>query len=379
MALRVLFVNRMASMLRGGGETYDLEISRHLAGLGCEVSYLSGIPVFGRAVTPIQRERSFTLRTPYAASLPWDKFKGGWRLRAFDFLCFEYAAARWALKREAQFDIVQVCELPRFVNFWKKGGGAAPVVMRMTSPIYHDPVNGVAQADALIASGTTIDKIRGDVRDDCVNVPNGVDTGLFRPHESAFRKKHGIGADEIVVLYVARFAGVKRHLFLLKAFASALKTLPNMRLVLVGSGHDEPLSKTTAKELGISDRVLFLGEYPFDEVPDVYSSADIKVMASDYESFSFTTLEAMASGLPLVVTNTEWVPRLIGGDEGGRVTAIDDNDGFAEAILELAQNEDLRRKMGERNRQEAVQNYGWTASARKLLTLYEGMLGEKEG
>lgn len=61
--MRVLFVNRMASIERGGGETFDLEISRHLEKMGCEISYLSGLPLFGRAKTPIAHPRSFTVRS----------------------------------------------------------------------------------------------------------------------------------------------------------------------------------------------------------------------------------------------------------------------------------------------------------------------------
>ena len=94
--MKILFINRMASMVRGGGETFDLEIARHLAVEGCNVTFLSGIPLFSRAITPLRDRQNFTIRTPYFGWFPWDSVKGGWRLRLFDFWCFETAAVRWA-------------------------------------------------------------------------------------------------------------------------------------------------------------------------------------------------------------------------------------------------------------------------------------------
>src|ERR1700690_3511 len=110
--MRVLFVNRMVSMVRGGGETFDLEIARHLKIIGCEVSFLSGIPLFGGARTPVQGLSSHTIHTPYTGWFPWDQVKGGWRLRLTDFWIFEERAAAWVARHQGDFDVIQVCELP---------------------------------------------------------------------------------------------------------------------------------------------------------------------------------------------------------------------------------------------------------------------------
>ena len=67
--------------------------------------------------------------------------------------------------------------------------------------------------------------------------------------------------------------------------------------------------------------------------------ADLKVISSFHESFSFAALEAMATGLPLVVTRTEWIPRLIGEDQGGMVVPNDDAAAFAQAMLEIYRDE----------------------------------------
>jgi glycosyltransferase involved in cell wall biosynthesis len=353
-------------------------MARHLAGLGCDVTFLSGIPFFGRAAAPVasngMKLRAYAIRSPYFGDLKWDSVPAGWRVMQLDYSLFQRRALSWLLARRREFDVVQACELPRLVAGWKAARTGVPVVMRLTSPIYHDPVGGITAADRLIASGTTIGKIRAEVRPDCANIPNGVDTDLFRPHESTFRRERGIAADEIVVLYVARFAGVKNHPMLVRAFARMMREAPRARLVLVGSGPNREATEALCAEQGIGDRVIFTGETSFAGTADIYAAADIKVIASDYESFSFTALEAMATGLPLVVTDTQWVPRLIGISEGGCVVPKNDDEAMGRALTELARNPALRARLGARNREVAVREYGWDASAGKLLHLYRELI-----
>lgn len=372
MRLRVLFVNRMASMVRGGGETFDLEMSRHLEQLGCEISFLSGIPLLSGAQTPIASPRSHTLRTPYLGWFPWDKVKGGWRLRLADFYVFEKMAARWVAAHQTLFDVIQVCELPTFVGTIKNRHLALPVVMRMTAPDYYDTGDAMHKADAIIASGATMEKLKS-VRANCVNIPNGVDVEHFKPHASTFRKSHGIPEEDFVILFVARFQAVKNHEMLISAFSRLLPRCPQARLVLAGSGPLEGRIRDRCRAEGLAERVMFLGEVPFTELPDVYAAADLKVITSIYESFCFAALEAMATALPLVVTDTDWVPKLIGFGEGGVVVKKDDADAMAAAVVELAADRPRRLVMGKHNRETVVRDYQWRGSAEKLLSLYEDL------
>lgn len=402
--IRVLFINRMASIERGGGETFDLEMGRQLAMLGCEVSFLTGVPLFGRrrlgpkewwseapdtsnATNEVQEVvrseriseviKDYSIRSPYFGWLPWDKFSGGWRIRVADFRCFQQKAARWVAARAGQFDIVQVCELPGFVDYFKQRNGALPVSMRLTAPDFYDPYGALKRADAVIASGTTIQKMREGARLDCVNVPNGVDIALFRPHVTNFRKEHGWSESDFVVLSVARFQSVKNHAMLIEAFRVFHAEEPCARLVLAGSGPLESSIRSSCAALGIAHRVSFLGEVPYDRVSDLYASADLAVISSDYESFSFVALEAMATQLPLLVTATGWVPTLIGGSAntpgevtGGLVVPCRDTSAFALALKRLSSDPDVRVGMGLWNRERVVRDFGWAASAEKLLGLY---------
>ncbi len=364
---RVLFVNRMAGLERGGGETFDLEISRHLARAGARVSFLTGAPLFGPPPMPLAG--AHVLHTPWLKRFPWDKVKGGWRIRQVEFEIFEWRAARWVAQHAGEFDILQVCELPNFVHWLKRRGVKTPVVMRLTAPNYHDPRGGVPQADALIASGTSIARLREAGVDRVVDIPNAVDADRFRPQASDFRARHGIGRDEFVALYVARFQAFKNHAMLVDAFARFVQERPAARLVLAGSGPLRERTERQAAERGVADRILFLGEVPFAELPAIYAAADVKVVASDYESFCFAAIEAMSSGLPVLTTDCAWVPRLV-ADGAGMVVPAGDATAFAAGLKKLADNPALRQRMGAAGRQQVLERHTWPASAERLMELY---------
>lgn len=369
--LRVLFVNRMACLERGGGETFDLEISRHLAKAGAQVSYLCGAPLLRPAPLPVAGAR--TLRTPWLRRFPWDKVKGGWRVRQLEFEIFEWRAARWIAKHAGEFDVIQVCELPNLVHWLKRRGVRTPVVMRLTAPNYYDPRGGVKQADALIASGTSIQKLRERGHAAVVDVPNAVDADLFKPQSSDFRQRHGIGRDEFVALYVARFQAFKNHAVLLDAFARLVREHAAARLVLVGSGPLRERCEQQVADLGVAEKVLFLGETPYGELPAVYAAADAKVISSDYESFCFAALEAMSTGLPVLTTDCAWVPRLV-ADGAGLVVPVGDAAALAAGLKKLAENPALRQRMGATGRQQVLERHTWPASAEKLKRLYAGLV-----
>jgi len=410
--MRVLFVNRMASLVRGGGETFDLEISAELQRLGCEVSYMTGAPQWGRPVLPLGRSRAHLVHSPYLPWFPWDKVKGGWRVRVWEFQQFENKAAAWIQLHANEFDIIQICELPYLVSLLKsKLRGPAPkIVMRLTAPNAFDPWGGIGKADGLIASGTSIEIIRRTVRPDVHDIPNAVDSSRFRESDIAgstnndFRCIHGIADDAVVLLYVARFQAFKNHGLLLRAFALIADRLPNVCLVLAGSGPLQRDARQQVRSLGLTDRVVFLDEVAYEELPRVYAAADIKVISSDYESFCFAAVEAMATGLPVVTTDCGWVPRLLGDSlppiekqgvdsddpperfggadpghrireaPGGLIVGRNDPASLAAAVLRLTGDAGQAKRFGKWNREKAVREHGWESSAQKLLKMYEDIV-----
>lgn len=408
---RVLFVNRMASLVRGGGETFDLEISANLEKLGVDVHYLTGAPLFARTPMPLHHTRAHALRSPYLPWFPWDRVKGGWRVRVWEFAQFENRAAAWIARNQERFDIIQICELPRLVTLLKTRYAIRPwIVMRLTAPNAYDPSGGIQRADAVIASGTSISIIRRRERPDVHNIPNAVDTERFRPdtngdrHRLNWRERNGLPADGLLLLYVARLQGFKNHALLIDALARIARSVPSVRLILAGSGPLRGAIEKKAIESGVAERVLFLGEVPFEDLPDIYRASDIKVISSEYESFCFAAIEAMAAGLPVVSTDCGWVPVLIGdsrlplerqsadgvddpsrfasmlpGEQqrdvpGGIVVGRSDAESLARAVVRLAGDVTRRKAVSAWNREKAVREHGWASSAAMLKKVYMNLM-----
>jgi len=362
-------------MIRGGGETFDLEIAKALNRMNCECTLLTSRPIWCGPHNRPDCIHTVYIRSPYTRCIPEAFIPGRWRLRVLDCRIFEHLAAKWAYSHRTDFDIVQACEQVYFVEEWTHRQTGIPVVMRLTSPDYYDPVGAVQKAAAVIASGTTMGKMKAGERPDCVDIPNAVDPRYFYPRPSEFRRNHGIGSADPLFIYAARMVPFKRHQWLLDVFASLLPELPAAKLLLVGHGQLEDGLRKYCSQKGLLDSVIFMGQMPYEKMPEIYAAADIKVIASDHrESFCFAALEAMAMELPLVSTACGMLPSLIGENEGGRIVDIDDAEGFRSALLSLAADSSARRVIGARNREYVIAHHSWDASARKLRTLYERLV-----
>lgn len=138
---------------------------------------------------------------------------------------------------------------------------------------------------------------------------------------------------EPIFLSVARLCRQKGQDVLLKAFAKARAQAPQARLRLVGAGPDEPMLRALAQSLELGDSVEFCGFQT--DLSKYYRSARVFVMPSRWDGFALVLLQALAFGLPLVATNCDFGPAdLVTDPRLGRVVAVEDVDGLAEAMLE---------------------------------------------
>lgn len=134
------------------------------------------------------------------------------------------------------------------------------------------------------------------------------------------------------ILAVSRFKRVKNISLLIHSLAK-LSSVPNARLMLLGSGEEELALRALAKKLGVSSKVIFPG---FQNDPSLfYSTADLFVLSSNYEGFGNVIVEALAHGLPVVSTNCPSGPaEILGNGRWGRLVPVGDADAFALAIKE---------------------------------------------
>ena len=133
---------------------------------------------------------------------------------------------------------------------------------------------------------------------------NGIDTKTFafsQTKRDQIRAEYSI-ADKFVLGHTGRLAEVKNQVFILKLMPEILKRNKNAILMLIGDGDDRKMLETTAKELGVSDNVIFVGNVT--NVQDYLSAMDVFVFPSLYEGLPLSILEVQANGLPCIISDT---------------------------------------------------------------------------
>jgi UDP-glucose:(heptosyl)LPS alpha-1,3-glucosyltransferase len=210
-----------------------------------------------------------------------------------------------------------------------------------------------------------------------VVIPNGVDARRFHPnvrggHRARMRRMLGLSEDERVFLFVASGNFENRGLSNLIA-ALALLPDPKVRLLIVGRDRIGPY-QAQARRLGVFDRLRFL---PFHEHPEeLHAAGDALIFPSYYDTFGNVPLEAMASGLPVVVTESCGMSELItNGVDGLILKDPADVEALATALMRLS-DRDFCEGLGRKAR-ETAERQSWDTVADRTLNVYEELLAER--
>lgn len=175
-------------------------------------------------------------------------------------------------------------------------------------------------------------------------IPHGVDLGAVERTLGAASTEPRVG---VRALCVASHRDVKNYPHLLRSFAIARRSCPELSLVAVGDGPNLELHRQLVIELGIERSVVF--EPATLRVLDVMAEADLLVVASDFEGQPIVVMEAMALGLAVVATAVGRVPELL-SPSVGRIVPPRDSQALAAALVELGENDELRLELGRRAR-----------------------------
>ncbi|HKJ59622.1 MAG TPA: glycosyltransferase family 4 protein [Halobacteriales archaeon] len=238
----------------------------------------------------------------------------------------------------------------------------------------------LARADRAVALSAYM---RGELRRtygrelDATVVPGGVDAKRYAPSAGPDDR---LAAGAPAFLTVRRLAGRMGHAPLLRAFASVVERHPGAHLYVAGDGPLRGGLERMAAGLGLADHVTFLGYVPDAELPGVYASADVFVLpTAELEGFGLATLEALASGLPVVATPVGGTVEVLSGLDGETMPApvlVESAD--AESLaLGMAAWTDVpaadRAAAGRACRRYARQRYPWERTVDGLLAVYRGV------
>jgi len=207
-------------------------------------------------------------------------------------------------------------------------------------------------------------------------IPEAVDHDLFRPGDADEARAHvaeRYGVTRPVLLFVSSLLPYKNCEGLLRAFAAARSELGDRQLAVVGPGRDVAYVaelKALAEQLGIADDVVWVGGVPLEETVQFYRAADVFVYPSFNETFGLPILEAMATGCPVVTSDTSAMPETAGGC--ALLADPHDPESIADALVKACGPE------GERLRASGLERaaeFTWDATAERTLDVYREAMG----
>jgi N-acetyl-alpha-D-glucosaminyl L-malate synthase BshA len=170
--------------------------------------------------------------------------------------------------------------------------------------------------------------------------------------------------NEKLLVHLSNFRPVKRILDVVEVFAKVAAAIP-ARLMLIGDGPDRSSAEYLAMNLGVADRVHFLGKQ--DNVNELLPLADLMLMPSEMESFGLAALEAMACSVPTIATRVGGVPELIDDGSNGLLFPVGDTDAMAAASIALLNDPARQAAMSAAARRTAQDRFCST----RIIPLYE--------
>jgi glycosyltransferase involved in cell wall biosynthesis len=227
----------------------------------------------------------------------------------------------------------------------------------------------------------------------CVRISNGFDPEIFDRREidreafwrrqlvespqgwapgeepGSVRYEH-IDLDRPVLLYVGRFTAVKRIPLLIEAFA---KARPHAALVILGGfpGEWEGEHPLDAIERTGAEHVYLAGWHGHDALADFFAASDAVVLPSVREQFGQVLVEGMACGLPAIAVDAHGPSEIVRHGETGWLVEPDDVDGLAQALAEVVNQPEERRRRGRQAHDDVRERYAWPALAGEVAEIYE--------
>ncbi len=220
--------------------------------------------------------------------------------------------------------------------------------------------------------------------DKIVVIKNGANTDLFKPTDvTEARRELNLSRSDHYVCFVGRLWQMQRVGHLIKSAPLILEELPDTKFLIVGDGVMKQELISFADEVGVSDTMIFTGIVPHQEVPIYINASDVCVILED-KNFRSERLgasplklyEYMACGKPVVVSNVEGASEDVA--DAGFVFDITNVNEMARAVVTLLKNEQLRKEMGKRGREIAVEKYSWRIIAEQVAKVCQSAIKAKE-
>lgn len=383
--MKVLHVIPSVSPLRGGPSVMLRTMARGLVQAGVEVDVATtdddgpkrrsvsyATPIVEEAVT----YRYFTRQTRfYTFSWPLSRWLAQ-HVRDYDLVhihaIFSYAAipAAFCAKR---YGVPYIVRPLGVLNRWGVKNRRPWLKQLSFRFIEHRILTGAA-AIHYTSEQEQIEAEELGVKSRAVIIPNAVDDSLlssFCP-TGRFRAQYPQFADRLIILFLSRLDQKKGLDILFPAFARVKARFSQALLVIAGNGETAFIDglQQEARRLGIDKDIVWAGFLSGEEKRHALADADIFALPSYSENFGIAVVEAMACGLPAVISDQVGIQREIATAEAGIVTQCEINE-FAQALSLLTCDAKLRSRMAENGKRWVRQHCSSSAVTEKLLALYQ--------
>jgi glycosyltransferase involved in cell wall biosynthesis len=213
--------------------------------------------------------------------------------------------------------------------------------------------------------------------DKVINIPVGIDHAFFSPREGdrIYREKLGLPEGSLVVGILGRFSPVKGHRYFIEAAEYVLRQIPHT--VFIICGEDAQISafelKKMVGKMGVDENFRFLGKV--EDPRDIVSLFDVGVVSSvGSETICRVALEYMSMGKPVVGTNVNAIPEVVEHNVNGLIVEPQNAQQMADAIIELLQDDEKRKRFGEASRRKVIDKFTLDIFAQKTEEAYLSLL-----
>jgi N-acetyl-alpha-D-glucosaminyl L-malate synthase BshA len=202
-------------------------------------------------------------------------------------------------------------------------------------------------------------------------IPNFVDVSRCCP--SRARADPGAFAEpgEKILLHCSNFRPSRRVLDAVRVLERVNRELP-VRLLMIGDGPERAAAHALARRLGVTERVRFLGQH--EATAEITAMSHVFLIPSELESFGLPALEAMACAVPVIGTDAGGLPELVLHGETGYLLPVGDTEQMASRALEILQDEERRREMGQAGRRRAAALFGVDRIVSRYEEYYQRVL-----
>lgn len=378
--MKFIFINIMIGMYRGGGENYDLNLSKKLIQEGHNVEFIFLKPIFQKInfhlpkkyiVTPVKSPWLYFWSVYISQNRFLGKLKGLRGIpRAIGQFIFEMQVFFILLKKTQDDVIIHICGLS-FLGMLITVFSKKQVYTRFPGPpSYKLHYFFIRNTFAIIANGDAFKQIQNKTSKSnliYLNVGLNFDKFKITQNKNQVKKKLSLSVKKNYIIFVGRLVPIKNLPLLIHALKHLFQEFLNWDLLIVGEGPDYQKVKSIALKSNVLSRVHFLGHQTGNNLTDYYSASDILVLPSIYDNFSNVVLEAMAMKLPVIATKSGGSVDQIKNGYNGYLIENEDLQDLKKKLKILIKNPQKRKVFGELGYKTVRERFSWEKTVKSFM------------